>query len=192
MLKPIAYIALLALWSASFQQGCEDFRKSVTRLNYYPIRDMRQSVVLDPQRDAWSANGPVRLSQVPDSLSVPTIGRDPYLADIGNYEAIGQKLIAPASTEASVARGDSLFQTVCWSCHGKTLKGDGPVIGENRYPPILPDLLAEMTRQRTDGFMYMYVRHGGALMPSYGNVMSTHDAWSVVHYIRHMQQVSPR
>jgi len=189
MLRPIAFIALLALWSASFQQGCEDAKKSLTRLRYYPIRDMRQSVVLDPQRDAWGANGPVRLAQVPDSLSVPTIGRDPYLADIASYEDIGKKLLAPPSTEASVARGDSLFHTVCWSCHGKTLIGDGPVSAKF-VPP--PDLLAEMTRLRTDGYMYMYMRHGGAIMPSYGNVLSTHDAWSVIHYIRHMQKVSPR
>jgi len=189
MLKPIAFIALMALWSASFQQGCEDAKKSVTHLKYYPIRDMRQTVVLDPQRDAWSEKGPVRLSQVPDSLSVPTIGRDPYLADIGNYEAIGLKLLAPPATEETVARGDSLFHTVCWSCHGKTLMGDGPVSAKF-VPP--PDLLAEMTRGRTDGYMYMYMRHGGAIMPAYGNLLSSHDAWSVIHYIRHMQKVSPR
>ena len=189
MLKPIAYIGLIALWSASFQNGCEDAKKSLTKWTYYPIRDMRQTVALHPQRDAWGPNGPVRFGQVPDSLSVPTIGRDPYLADIANYEAIGQKLIAPPSTDASVARGDSLFHTVCWSCHGKTLIGDGPVSAKF-VPP--PDLLAEMTRLRTDGYMYMYMRHGGAIMPAYGNVLSSRDAWDIIHYVRHMQKVSPR
>ena len=28
MVKPIALLALLALWSASFQQGCEDAKKA--------------------------------------------------------------------------------------------------------------------------------------------------------------------
>ena len=190
MLKPIALIALLALWSASFQQGCEDTKKALTKLSYYPIRDMRQTIAVDPQRDPASAYGTkVRWEAVPDSLSVPTIGKDPYLPDIGNYEAIGQALKAPQSTDASVAHGDSLFNIVCWSCHGKTLIGDGPVSAKF-VPP--PDLLAEMTRQRTDGYLYMYMRHGGALMPSYGNVLSSRDAWSLVHYIRHMQKVSPR
>ena len=32
----------------------------------------------------------------------------------------------------------------------------------------------------------------GAVMPSYGNAISARDAWSLVHYIRHMQKVSPR
>lgn len=181
MLKPIAIVGLLALWSVSFQQGCKDLTTSLTRLNYYPIRDMRQTVVIDPQRMAFGA---------PDSLSVPIHGRDVYRDhDPAPYEVAGAKLVAPPSTPASVARGDSLFRTVCWSCHGKTMLGDGPV-SALFVPP--PDLLAENSRGRTDGFMYMYMRHGGAIMPSYGNVLTTHDAWSLVHYIRQMQATSPR
>lgn len=180
MLKPLALFAFLALWSASFQQGCQELKKSVTHLAYYPIRDMRQTVAIDPQRSTWGA---------PDSLTVPTIGRDPYVDDTAPYEIAAKRLKAPASSEVSVARGDSLYHTVCWSCHGKTLIGDGPITSAF-IPP--PDLLAEGTRGRTDGFMYMYMRHGGALMPAYGNVFSTHETWSIVHYIRHMQKVSPR
>ena len=85
--------------------------------------------------------------------------------------------------------GDSLFRTICWTCHGKTMVGDGPVSAKF-VPP--PDLLAQMTRERTDGYMYRYMRHGGAIMPAYGNLLSAHDAWSLVHYIRHMQKTSPR
>jgi len=98
--------------------------------------------------------------------------------------------VAPPATDATVAHGDSLFHTICWTCHGKTMVGDGPVTAKGMIPP--PDLLAEGTRGRTDGFMYMYMRHGGAIMPSYGNVLSSRDAWSLVHYIRHMQKTSPR
>ena len=180
MLKPIAFLALLALWSASFQQGCQDLKKSVTHLTYYPIRDMRQTVAIGTQRTTWGA---------PDSLTVPTIGRDPYMDDIPPYELAAAKLVAPPSDEPSVARGDSLFHTICWTCHGKTLIGDGPVSAKF-IPP--PDLLAEATRGRADGYIYMYMRHGGAVMPSYGNAVSSHDAWDIVHYIRHMQKVSPR
>lgn len=180
MLRTLALLGLLALWSASFQQGCKDVKQSVTHWRYYPIRDMRQSIAILPQRTTWGA---------PDSLSVPTIGRDPYPDDIAPYDVAAPKMIAPPSTDASVARGDSLFHTVCWTCHGKTLAGDGPV-SSKFIPP--PDLLGESTRGRLDGFIYMYMRHGGAVMPSYGNVISSRDAWDIVHYIRHMQKVSPR
>jgi len=64
MLKPLAVLGLLALWSMSAQQGCNDLKKSVTHLKYYPIRDMRQTIAIDPQRTTWGA---------PDSLAVPTI-----------------------------------------------------------------------------------------------------------------------
>jgi cytochrome c553 len=180
MVKPIAFIALIALWSASFQQGCEDVKKSLTHLAYYPVRDMRHTVAVGIQRTTWGS---------PDSLTVPSIGVDTYRHDTAPYEIAGAKMIAPPSTEASVARGDSLFHTICWSCHGKSLAGDGP-ISAKYIPP--PDLLAEQTRNQKDGYLYMYMRHGGAVMPSYGNALSAHDAWSLVHYIRHMQKVSPR
>lgn len=180
MLKPAAVIALIALWSVSVQRGCNDLKKSVTHLSYYPIRDMRQTIVLDPQRSTFN---------VPDSLSIPVQGRDVYRDDAVPYDVAGAKLVAPPATEQSIARGDSLFHTICWSCHGKTMAGDGPV-SALFVPP--PDLLAETTRGRTDGFMYMYMRHGGAIMPSYGNLLTSHDAWSLVHYIRDMQKKSPR
>ena len=189
MLKLGAIVGLLALWSVSFQQGCQDVTKALTHLTYYPIRDMRQSVAMDIQRDAWSAAGPVRWSQGPDSLSVPTIGRDAYFLESVPYDVSSARLKAPEATEASIAHGDSLFHTICWTCHGKTLMGDGPVSAKF-VPP--PDLLAQMTRERPDGFMYRYIRHGGAIMPAYGQMMSAHDTWSLVHYIRNMQKVSPR
>ena len=188
MLKPLAAVAFLALWSMSPQQGCNDLKKSVTHLKYYPIRDMRQTVAPDPQRPIWSEKGSVVWDGSPDSLSVPTIGADPYSALPGVYDAVEKKMVAPPPSDASIAHGDSLFHTFCWSCHGKTMGGDGPVAAKGM--PATP-LLSEQTRGRTDGFMYMYMRHGGALMPSYGNQLSSHDAWSLVHYIRHMQKTTP-
>ena len=189
MLKPLAVVGLLALWSMSPQQGCNDLKKSLTHLKYYPIRDMRQTVAPDPQRGIWSERGPVTWDGSPDSLSAPTIGVDPYAAAAAPYDAVEKKIVAPPATDASIAHGDSLFHTICWTCHGKTMAGDGPVAAKF-VPP--PDLLAGGTRGRTDGFMFMYMRHGGAIMPSYGNVLSSRDAWSLVHYIRHMQKTSPR
>ncbi len=182
-------VGLLALWSASFQQGCKDAQKSLTHLNYYPIRDMRQTVALDPQqRDPIT--GRATNARGPDSLAVPTIGRDVYSADRAPYEVAGVLTRNPyPATEASIARGDSLYATVCWSCHGKSMAGDGPIAAKF-IPP--PDLLAETSRGRTDGYLYMYIRHGGAIMPSYGNAMTQQDGWDLVNYIRHMQKTSPR
>ena len=53
------------------------------------------------------------------------------------------------------------------------------------------NLLGENARQQPDGYLYMYMRHGGAVMPSYGNALSKRDAWDVVHWIRSMQTSTP-
>jgi mono/diheme cytochrome c family protein len=96
---------------------------------------------------------------------------------------------APADLAASVKRGDVEFHTICWHCHGMAMKGDGPV-APMFMPP--PDLMALATRQRTDGFIYSYIRYGGVVMPAHGAQVTRERAWDIVNYLRHMQKVSPR
>jgi mono/diheme cytochrome c family protein len=189
MLRAKLILGLIALWSVSFQQGCRDLKSSLTHLTYYPIRDMRQTIVIDPQR-----GDPMRPKLTPfvgpDSLAVPTMDTDRWMSE-APYEMADQHVQAPAVAimDSSIARGDTLFHNFCWTCHGMTMAGDGPVAAQFMPPP---DLLAEATRKRTDGYIYMYMRHGGVVMPSYGNALSSHDAWDIVHYIRSMQKASPR
>lgn len=189
MLRHLLILGFALVWSASFKQGCEDVTKSVTHLPYYPIRDMRQTVVLDPQRgDPLNLKYPA--SREPDSLSVATHGGDRYWQAGAPYDDASARLTNPVpATEASVAHGDSLYHQVCWTCHGKTMTGDGPVAQYFMQPP---DLLAEATRLRKDGYLYSYMRHGGIVMPSYGNALSSHDAWDIINYLRSMMASSPR
>ena len=56
-------------------------------------------------------------------------------------------------------------------------------------PP--PNLLAAQTRGRTDGFIYGYIRHGGAVMPNYGAIVTAQEAYDLINYIRSMQKKSP-
>ena len=66
---------------------------------------------------------------------------------------------------------------------------DGPVAALFMPPP---DLLGEATRDRTDGYLYSYIRHGGVVMPAYGAQVTAEEAWHLINYIRNMQKVSPR
>jgi mono/diheme cytochrome c family protein len=93
------------------------------------------------------------------------------------------------SSPASIAKGDSIFHKFCVPCHGPSMMGNGPVAAQFMPPP---DLLAEQTRGRKDGYIYSYIRNGGVVMPSYGFQVSAEEAWHVIHYLRHMQQTSPR
>ncbi|MBI5709156.1 MAG: cytochrome c [Candidatus Eisenbacteria bacterium] len=176
----ILAIGVLALFTATTaQKGCQDLVKSATHLRYFPIRDMRYSVVINPQKVSM---------RLPDTTSVPTTGREP---DPGR-DVLAATLVnptAPAELDSSVARGTRKFAVTCVPCHGKSMAGDGTVAALFMPPP---DLLAQVTRERTDGFLYSYIRHGGIVMPSYGAQVTRQEAWDVINYVRHMQKVSPR
>ena len=170
-----ASIAMFSVPSA--RQGVRDVISSLTHLNYYPIRDMRRTVALSPQKG---------LHRLPDEASVPTTGKElPIDRDLA-----AERLTNPIPTsDASVAAGDTLFKKLCVPCHGRSMAGDGPVAAQFMPPP---DLLGQQTRERKDGFIYSYIRHGGVVMPSYGFQVSAEEAWHLVNFMRHHQKVSPR
>lgn len=159
------------------QQGCRDIKASLTNIVYFPKRDMRTTVALLPNRD---------LMPLPDSTSVPVQGRE-FIVD---RDVLAATLVNPiAATDSSIARGERQFKQTCVPCHGATLVGNGPVAAKF-IPP--PDLLNASSRGRRDGFIYSYIRNGGAVMPSYGTQVSAIEAWNLVNYIRYMQRTNPR
>ena len=91
-------------------------------------------------------------------------------------------------TEASIALGRQNFQTFCVPCHGPEAKGGttGPVAV--KFIPT-PDLTnAELQKQRTDGYWHSYIVVGGAVMPAYGEALSSQEAWHIVNYLRTLAQ----
>ena len=188
MLKLTAAVAVVAVvamaGSASVQKGCGHVRTSFTHLDYYPIRDMRQTVVIDPQKTSL---------RPPDSLSVPVTGREwmPAHDDLlVNREAIGRRFLPTrAADDSALAQGERLFGRTCTPCHGTTMKGDGPVAARFMPPP---DLLGATTRARSDGYIYTYIRYGGPIMPKYGHTLTVDQTWAVIHYLRSQQKANPR
>jgi len=92
------------------------------------------------------------------------------------------------ATESSLMIGRQHFQTFCVPCHGPQAKGgtSGPVA--TKFIPT-PDLTnAELQRQRTDGYWHSYIVAGGAVMPSYGEALSSQEAWHIVNYLRSLAQ----
>ncbi len=170
-----AGLAMFSLPSA--RQGLRDVVSSLTHLGYYPIRDMRRSVAPAPQKGVY---------RPPDEASVPTSGKEIPL----DRDVAAERLHNPIpATDTSVAAGDSLYKKLCVPCHGRAMAGDGPVAAQFMPPP---DLLAQQTRERKDGFIYSYIRNGGVVMPSYGFQVSAEEAWHLVNFIRHRQNASPR
>jgi mono/diheme cytochrome c family protein len=181
MLKSVLALvaaAVLTLFAVpSFQQGLKDAINSLTHLSYYPIRDMRKSVAPAAQKGIY---------RPPDDASVPTTGKE----TVTDRDILAETLRNPVPTgEASVAHGDTLYRKFCVPCHGRSMAGDGPVAAQFMPPP---DLLGQQTRDRKDGFIYSYIRHGGVVMPSYGFQLSAEETWHIVNFIRHHQKATPR
>ena len=173
-------IGVIAIAAATTpQQGCQNAVKAVTHWKYYEYRDMRKSVSIAPQKIVMRA---------PDDASIPIGGRDQAGED-PPYDKNQFRTNPFPATDSSIARGERKFLRTCAPCHGATMAGDGKV-APNFMPP--PDLLAEATRDRKDGFIYSYIRFGGVVMPPYGAQVTAEEAWNLVNYIRHMQKTSPR
>lgn len=105
----------------------------------------------------------------------------------------GEALVNPlAGDEAAIATGKVMFTTYCAPCHGDgvnlgTVAGSPP----NRMPGV--SVLAGangVARTRTDGYIYLTIRNGGNVMPSYGWAMNDREIWSTVAYVRTLENAA--
>lgn len=98
----------------------------------------------------------------------------------------GQNPLAQDDVNA-LALGQVMYDRHCSVCHGVTGLGDGPVVGQGRFP-FAPSLVEAPATERTDGYVYAVVRAGRGLMPAYGARMSHTERWAVVNYVNSLQQ----
>lgn len=143
-------------------------------------QDMANQVSTKPQ----AGTDPANPGMVPfPKRSVPVPGTTTIVKDA----AAADKLKNPIpADEKSVATGGKLFEIYCVVCHGKAGQGDGLVGAKLALRPY--DLSADMTKARSDGFLWGYLTFGGAVMPTYGNDLSPTERWHVVNYVRQVVQ----
>ncbi len=130
----------------------------------------------------------VRPFEVPPRLpapgTVPTAGGREDSLDISTDL---RNVVNPvARTAASLERGQLLFNTYCIVCHGPAGHSDGTVVPKF-VPP--PDLMADATKARTDGYIYAMIKQGRGIMPRYGDKIRGVDRWNVVNYVRKLQGI---
>jgi len=88
------------------------------------------------------------------------------------------------ASAASIALGRERYVTFCVPCHGPEAKGGVTGLVATKFIPT-PDLTnAELQKQRTDGYWHSYIVAGGAVMPSYGEALSSEEAWHIVNFLR--------
>jgi mono/diheme cytochrome c family protein len=102
-----------------------------------------------------------------------------------------------ASSPEVIADGRAHWADHCASCHANDGSGD-TVVGKNLYPPA-PDMRLPATQELTDGELFYIIQNGIRLtgMPAWGSGPSSNglghdeeDSWKLVHFIRHLPQVT--
>jgi mono/diheme cytochrome c family protein len=82
------------------------------------------------------------------------------------------------------------FADHCAICHANNGSGE-TAIGKNLYPKA-PDLRQPDIQKLTDGQIYYIIHNGIRLtgMPAWGEADKDEDSWKLVHFIRHLPQLT--
>jgi mono/diheme cytochrome c family protein len=94
-----------------------------------------------------------------------------------------------ANDTAALLAGQVMFERHCGVCHNNDGKGNGPIVGQGKFP-MGPNLTLPATVGRSDGYIYGVIRAGRGLMPSYGPRMTHLERWATVIYLRQLQGAS--
>lgn len=88
---------------------------------------------------------------------------------------------------AVLERGRKIFNTICWTCHGKRGDANGPVVGPDLFPAPVT-LHSKAAREYDDRRIFHVITNGQNKMPSYADIVTPDDRWAVVHYVRALQK----
>ncbi len=104
------------------------------------------------------------------------------------FAPVVQNLPNPVpADQASLERGEVLFNRMCAVCHGPAGVGAQANIIE-KYPLLIAyNLSGPAVAGYSDGYIYGIMRVGRGLMPPYGHQISHFDRWNIVNYIRVLQ-----
>jgi len=94
-------------------------------------------------------------------------------------------------TPQVLQEGRDHFADHCASCHGNDGSGRTEM-GPNFYPRT-PNMREPRTQQLSDGEIFYIVKNGVRFtgMPAWGDEHDVEDNWKLVHFIRHLPQITP-
>ena len=111
------------------------------------------------------------------------ISYSPMIATIDSFSTIQN----PTAVDArSLLNGRKYFTINCAVCHGDSGDGNGALKQLNPAYGFAPSLITDLTKSRTDGYIWGMLRNGRGLMPSANRIEET-DRWDVVNYVRGLQ-----
>jgi mono/diheme cytochrome c family protein len=115
----------------------------------------------------------------PPADAVPVTGSTPHLS----YDDAALLANPSEKTTQALAQAQELARVNCAACHGADGRGDGPVA--SYFSPVRPvDFGSDRVRGRTDGQLFWIIANGLGNMPGFRNVLTEHDLWTVVLFVR--------
>ena len=162
--------ALLVVGATAACQG-DEIENVLSRVPWFTNMRNQPSVGALEERPRTPPEGTVAVD-----AGLPTF---PLVAD---YDTVSNPT---AADEASLARGQELYDIFCLVCHGPEGEGGGYI--EGPFPAgLIPQLTAESARNRSDGYLYGMMAAGRGLMPNYRRIPEA-NRWHIVNYVRQLQ-----
>jgi mono/diheme cytochrome c family protein len=108
----------------------------------------------------------------------------------GTIDSMSTLVNPVAPDERSLTNGRKYFQINCAVCHGEAGDANSYLKQLNPGYGTAPSLLTDVTKARTDGYIWGMIRNGRGLMPPYNRIEET-DRWDVINYLRGLQGKYP-
>jgi mono/diheme cytochrome c family protein len=84
-------------------------------------------------------------------------------------------------SKGSINFGKELYTQFCADCHGKSLDGNGPTVGDLKTKP--PHLM-QRVKHHSDGDFFWKIQHGKGEMPSFKEDLQEKEIWHIINYIK--------
>ncbi|HSJ05729.1 MAG TPA: cytochrome c [Longimicrobiales bacterium] len=173
----------LVLLAVAAGTGCTRIDNALASVPVFAY--MRSSPAFDPYEHPLPPPPGAIPFESPGGLVLPPLeATDQALREFA-ASPLGVNPLA-ADDAAALALGQVMYDRHCSVCHGVEGRGDGPVIGQGKFP-LAPSLVVAPATGLSDGYVYGVVRAGRGLMPAYGARMTHIERWAVVNYVNHLQ-----
>jgi len=149
--------------------------------------DMGDQPKLKPQRGDLFGTRPTGMLAPPVGSVATDQHPYPWTQAQGDQAAAANKNpLQP--TPAVLKAGKFTYENVCITCHGPEAAGDGHL---TKLFPKPPSLMTQKVRDWSDGRIFHLPMRGQNSMPSHARQLEADEIWSVILYLRTMQQRLP-